>query len=78
MGNKKRKCRKRKKILISSGLYEKQSIKVLQYDIQGNLLNTFNSISEACKQTNTNRTSLSQCLNNKLKTANNFIWKRKT
>ena len=42
------------------------------YNINGK----FHSISEASEKTNTNRTSLSQCLNNKLKSANKFIWKR--
>ena len=41
-----------------------------------NFTQKFNSISEASEKTNTNRTSLSQCLNNKLKSANKFIWKR--
>lgn len=67
----------RQKSLKDSGLYERQSIKVLQYDINNNFINEYPSISEASLKTGTNRTSLSQCLNNKLKTANNFIWKRK-
>lgn len=68
---------KRQKALKESGLYDRQSIKVLQYDLDNNFIQEFNSISEASKKTNTNRTSLSQCLNNKLKSANKFIWKRK-
>lgn len=67
----------RQKALKQSGLYDKQSIKVLQYDLETNFIREFNSISEASKETNTNRTSLTQCLNNKLKSANKFIWKRK-
>lgn len=67
----------RQKALKQSGLYDKQSIKVLQYDLEMNFIKEFNSISEASKETNTNRTSLTQCLNNKLKSANKFIWKRK-
>lgn len=46
-------------------------------NLEGNFIKEFNSISEASKKTNTNRTSLSQCLNGKLKSANKFIWKRK-
>ena len=67
----------RQKALKQSGLYDKQSIKVLQYDLEMNFIKEFNSISEASKETNTNRTSLTQCLNNRLKSANKFIWKRK-
>ena len=67
----------RQKALIDSGMYEKQSISVEQYDLKNNLINTFASISEASTKTKTNRTSISQCLQNKAKTANNFIWKKK-
>lgn len=67
---------KRRNALKDCGLYERQSIKVLQYDLDNNFIQKFNSISEASEKTNTNRTSLSQCLNNKLKSANKFIWKR--
>lgn len=49
--------------------------KIKQYDIFGNYICSFNSIIEASKITNTNRTSISGCLSNTYKTANNFIWK---
>lgn len=48
--------------------------KVIQYDINGNKLNTFNSIASASRETNTNITGISNCINNKQKTANNYIW----
>lgn len=67
----------RQKALTSSGLYDRLSTKVMQYDLDMNFIKEFNSISEAARKTNTNRTSLSQCLNDKLKSANKFIWKRK-
>lgn len=68
---------KRAKALKDSGLYEKQSKIVYQYDLNNVLLNEFKSISEAAIKTKTNRSSLSQCINGKLKKANNFIWKLK-
>ncbi len=67
----------RAKALKDKGVYDKQSISVEQYNLEGILLNTFKSITEASLQTKTNHTSISQCINNKSKTANHFIWKRK-
>lgn len=48
--------------------------KVIQYDLNGNKLNTFESISSASRETNTNITGISNCINNKIKTSNNYIW----
>lgn len=66
----------RAKALREKGVYDKQSVKIQQFSLDGNLLNTFNSIKEASEKTNTNRCSISSCINNKSKTANNFIWKK--
>lgn len=48
--------------------------KVIQFDLKGNKLNVFNSIKEASRQTKTDSTDISKCINNKRKTANNFVW----
>jgi hypothetical protein len=66
----------RVKSLKEKGVYDKQSIMVLQYNLDDVLIKEFKSISEASRLTNTNRSSLSQCINGKLKTANNFKWRK--
>lgn len=68
---------KRATTLKELGIYDKQSVTVIQNDLEGNFIKEFKSISEASRMTETNRTSLSQCLNNKCKTANKFVWERK-
>ena len=47
---------------------------VIQYDLEGNFINKFSSISNASKKTKTNKSDISRCINNKRKTANDFIW----
>ena len=47
---------------------------VLQYDLKGNLLNTFESLTEAAKETNVNLSSLSQAVKNGVK-YRGFLWK---
>ncbi len=66
----------RKNALINAGVYDKLSVSVEQYDLEMNLLNTYKSITEASKQTGVNRTSISQCINNKLNKTKDYIWKR--
>lgn len=51
-------------------------IKVKQYNIKGELVNSFNSISEASNKTGVSAGAISMCINNKRKTANKFIWKK--
>ena len=59
------------------GLAEnKNKIKVNQYDLKGNLINTYESIVEASKDTGISIGSISLCINNKRKTANRYIWKK--
>ncbi len=66
----------RAKALKDAGVYDSLSISVEQYDLEGNLLNIFKSIQEATKLTGVNRTSITQCINNKQKKTKQFIWKR--
>ena len=48
--------------------------KVYQFDFDGNLLNSYESLQEASKKTNTSRSSISSCLTGTYKTANGFLW----
>lgn len=51
------------------------NIKINQYDSDNNFIKTYDSITNAAKETNTDRSSISKCCNNKYKTAGGFIWK---
>ena len=51
-------------------------IKVLQYDLLNNYINTYQSISEAGKLNNIDYRTISKNINGKLKTAGGFIWKK--
>ena len=50
---------------------------VLQYDLNMNLLNEFESLAEAARSINGSHGNISMCCNNKRKTAYKFIWKYK-
>lgn len=63
--------------LRNKGVYKSLSIQVEQFDTNNKYITTYESISEASSKTRTNRSSISSCLCGKLKSANNFIWKRK-
>ena len=58
---------------------KKTSKKVLQYDLQGNLIKEWNSIREAHYNTNVYRMGISRCCNNKPSyiTAGGYKWKYK-
>lgn len=51
--------------------------KVLQYDLNMNLLDEFKSLAEAARSVNGNHGNISMCCQNKRKTAYKFIWKYK-
>lgn len=53
---------------------EKTKKKVNQYDKQNNLLNTFESISEASRKTNVKIVAISYACNGKRKTGGGYIW----
>lgn len=55
--------------------YERNKIKIKQYDKCGKLLNVYNSIVEASKMTNSNVTHISLCAKGKQKTCNGYIWR---
>jgi len=50
---------------------------ILQYDINGNFIKEFDTITNASKELCIFRQSISDCLNNRTKTSGNFIWKYK-
>ena len=49
--------------------------KVNQYDLENNLIKTFNSISEAAKETNIDNSTIGKCCNKRYKTSGGFVWK---
>lgn len=59
----------------SKKVYMGKPFQVNQYSLEGVLLKTWISISEASKQSKTSKSSIIRCCKNKQKTANNFIWK---
>ena len=50
---------------------------ILMLDLDGNLLNEFESISTASRHINTGTSSISKCLRGKSKTGYGYIWKYK-
>ena len=53
----------------------KNKFKIGQYDLDNNLINIFDSISQAGRETSTSISNISAVCKGKRKTANNFIWK---
>ena len=49
--------------------------KYIQMDDDGNIINEFNSLSEAIKATNINSKSIRDCCNGVQKHAGGFVWK---
>lgn len=48
--------------------------KVIQYDLEGEILNVYDSIAEASKATETNKSSIAKCCRGERKKAGGFIW----
>ena len=53
----------------------KRSIPVSQYDLQGNLINTYKSAREASRQTGITQGSISYCVKGERKIAGGYMWK---
>lgn len=51
------------------------SRKVGQFDFDGNLIATYDSIKQAHQSTNINRSNINSCVNGKAKSAGGYIWK---
>ena len=60
----------------NKGVNKKTNKRVEQYDINGNLINEFYSISEAARSVNINVSFLSRTCNKENYTAGGFIWKK--
>ena len=56
---------------------EKLSQKVIQLDLNDNVLNEFESMVQAGQETGVSRSNISSCCNGKLKSAGGFKWRRK-
>lgn len=52
-------------------------VPVLQYDLKGNFIEEYKSLSEAGRRTNTNINNMSENCNKRIPTAGGFIWKYK-
>lgn len=48
---------------------------IMQFNLKGEFLNKFESLTSAELKTNTSRSCIRKCCNKKLKTANKFIWR---
>lgn len=57
---------------------KKLMIPILQYDLSGNFIDEWDGIIEAANTLKIHASGISACLNGKLKTSGNFIWKHKT
>lgn len=62
---------KRRNKLINN----KRSKKVLQFNLNNELINTFNSLNEVKRQLNYSISGISQCCNGERKTSHNYIWR---
>ena len=66
--------RKPNKTSFKKGYIPKNAIKINQYDLKGNLLNSFNSIAEASRKTQISETSISRYCNN-IRKCKKYMWK---
>lgn len=62
---------------LRTGLRNPRGRAVIQYDGEMNVINEYISVTEASRQTNIGRSSISNCLNNRAENAGGFIWKYK-
>ena len=58
---------------LNINLYGKR--KISRYDLNGNLIEKYESVAEAARQTGFSRTSIDTCLSGKRKSSHNSIWK---
>ena len=58
------------------GLSNNYKIKVNQYDLNGNFIKSFESITQASAETGISTGNISACINGKRKRAEQYIWKR--
>ena len=56
---------------------EKHSIEVIQLDLNDNVLNEFESVAQAERETGIDASSISKCCNGKLKSSGDYKWRKK-
>ena len=61
---------------LQHSLRQPRGYKVLQVDLDGNIIQEFKSISEASRVTGIGRGVISQCANERIHTAGGYIWKK--
>ena len=60
---------------INKMIISKRKNKTIQFDMEGNKLNSFDSCKEAAEYIGTTKSSICMCCNGKRKTALGFVWK---
>ena len=60
---------------INKSIISRRKNKVIQLDIDGNILNSFDSCKEAGEYIGTTTSNICMCCNGKTKTAKGFLWK---
>jgi group I intron endonuclease len=60
---------------INKWIISRRKNKIIQFDIHGNRLNSFDSCKEAGEYIGASLSSICQCCNGKTKTAKGFVWK---
>lgn len=63
---------------LATGLRNKNanSIKIIQYDLSGNVIKIWESLMEASRQNNISEGAISNCINKRNKTAGGFRWEK--
>jgi nucleosome binding factor SPN SPT16 subunit len=73
----KKKMSETHKKLYQNGYEHPNKKKILQYNLNGNFIKEWDSLVEASKALNINRTGITNCLRRKSKHAGGFIWNYK-
>lgn len=66
---------RKKGLIMKRGKYHKSSKKVYQYNLNGELIKQWDSMSDIKRELNLSIGNISSCCNGKRKQAYNFIWK---
>ena len=61
---------------LSTGLRRPRGNKIVQYDLENNLIRTYRSTCEAARITGVSRGGISHCLNGRSETSGGFIWRK--
>lgn len=69
------KARKEMELINIHKAIKKNKKKIIQYDMNGKVINIFNSIKDASKITKSNYTHICLCAKGKQNTCNNYVWR---